>query len=113
MKTFKILMEEVLNEKGKKPAFGNSEGKSYAVQINSLDSNEFFKQPFGRRLSDLRKAVAFSKEAKSAHVGAKGESTMKAVKKWVKDMKPSEFYASWQSDSSYYKDDSVQIFYKA
>lgn len=34
---------------------------------------------------------------------------MTAVKEWVKENKPSEFFASWEKDSSY-KDDSVEYF---
>jgi len=36
---------------------------------------------------------------------------MPSVKKWVKEMNLSEFYAMWKKDSSSYKDDSVEIFY--
>ena len=36
---------------------------------------------------------------------------MTAVKEWVKENKPSEFYALWEKESSFYKDDSVEIFF--
>jgi len=109
------IVENVLEEKpSRKPAFGEAEGKSYAVQINSLDTNEFFKQSFGRSMGDWRKAQQFVADpsTKKDYVDAKGKPTMASVKKWVKDMNPSEFYAKWQKDSSSWKDDSVEIFYK-
>ena len=98
--------------KKRKPAFGTNEGFSYAVQINELDSNEFFKQPFGRQLDDLRKAKSFMDTAKHIYVGAKHKPTIPTVKKWVRENNPTEFYAKWKSDSPLWKDDSVEIFYK-
>jgi hypothetical protein len=68
--------------------------------------------PFGRQLGDLRKVQEWKKSAKSTHVGSKGKATLPAVRKWVKEVKPSEFYAKWKMDSPNYKDDSVEIFYK-
>ena len=108
-----ISFNESLEEaRGKKPAFGTSDGFSYAVNIPTLDSNEFLKMPFGRQLDDSRKVGEWKKTAKKAYVGAKGKGTLPSVKKWVKENKPSEFYAKWKMDSSNYKDDSVEIFYK-
>jgi hypothetical protein len=107
------LIDKYLGEaKGKKPSFGNNDGNSYAVKVDSLDSNEFYKQPFGRRIDDMKKVKEFMSSAKKGYVGSKGKPTMASVKKWVKEMKPSEFYAMWKQDSSSYKDDSVEIFYK-
>ena len=108
------LIDKYLGEgkvRGRKPSFGSHDGNNYAVQINGLDSNEFYKQPFGRQLGDLRKVQEWKKTAKSTHIGAKGKGTMPSVKKWVKEMNLSEFYAMWKKDSSSYKDDSVEIFY--
>jgi len=108
-----ISFNESLEEaRGKKPAFGTSDGFSYAVNIPTLDSNEFLKMPFGRQLDDSRKVGEWKKTAKKAYVGAKGKGTLPSVKKWVKENKPSEFYAKWKMDSSSWKDDSVEIFYK-
>jgi len=103
--------ESLTEAKGPKPSFGNAEGDSYAVLVSGLDSNDFYKQPFGRQLGDLRKIQEFMKTAKKGYVGAKGKSTMASVKLWVKENKPSQFYAKWKSDSSSYKDDSVEIYY--
>ena len=108
-----MKFKNYLNEaKKRKPAFGTSDGFSYAVNIPTLDSNEFLKMPFGRQLDDSRKVGEWKKTSKSTHVGAKGKGTLPSVKKWVKENKPSEFYAKWKMDSSSYKDDSVEIFYK-
>jgi hypothetical protein len=111
------IVNEILSfteAKKRKAGFGNSEGFSSAVLIDGLDSNEFFKAPFGRQLGDLKKVKDWkaSQGVKTDHVGAKGKSTMAAVKAWVKSVKPTEFYARWKQDSSNYKDDSVEIFYK-
>lgn len=95
-----------------KAKFGNNCGHNYAVKINNLESNEFFRLPFGRQLPDLRKVEAFCKECKTTHVGAKGKATMSAVRKWIKEWSPTEFYAQWRKDSSDYKDDSVKLFFK-
>lgn len=108
----KELKESLDEARGRKPAFGNSDGFSYAVQINSLDANDFFKQPFGRQLNDLKRVKQFKETAKSTFVDVKGKSIMPAVKQWVKDMKATEFYASWKQESSSYKDDSIEIWYK-
>lgn len=103
---------KIKTAKKRKPAFGQDGKINYAVQIDSLDSNEFFKAPFGRQLSDLKKVQQWKETAKKGYVGAKGKPTMSQVKKWVKEVKPSEFYARWKKDSDMWKDDSVEIFYK-
>ena len=106
-------IDEVLNEaKKRKASFGKTKDMSYAVQIDSLDSNDFYTQAFGRQISDLKKADEFIKTAKKGYVDGKGKATLPAVRKWVKENQPSEFYAKWKSDSSWYKDDSIEIFYK-
>ncbi len=98
----------------KKASIGNSEGFNYVVKINFLEDNSFYKLAFGRQLSDLRRITYFKedKETKTTHILAKGVSTLKSVKSWIKAEKPSEFYARWRKDSSSYKDDSVEIFYR-
>lgn len=103
---------EDLTEK-KKQFIGNADGFSWAVKLDGINP-EFPKEPFGRQIDGLRRSRVFVKEpdTKSYHVGAKGKSTLAAVRAWVKETKPSEFYARWKSDSSIYKDDSVEIFYK-
>jgi hypothetical protein len=111
MKTYKVLMEELNEAKKRKPAFGNSEGFNYAVNIEGIE-NEFFKYAFGRQLDDLKKVKEWMKSAKKYNVDAKGKPTLSSVKSWIKMTKPSEFYAKWKKDSSNYKDDSVEIFYK-
>lgn len=111
----KYLEEVRGGPKKRKPAFGqSSDGLNYAVQINTLDKNDFFKEPFGRRISDATKARSFMKDdaTKVGYVGAKRRSTMAAVKEWVKMKNPSEFYAKWKKDSEFYKEDSVNIYYK-
>lgn len=96
----------------RKPAFGTVDGMSYAVNVGSLDSNDFFKQPFGRQIDDMKRLRLWMETAKKGYAGAKGRATMPAVKRWVRENQPAEFYARWKADSSMYKDDSVEIHYK-
>ena len=98
-------------EAGDPPFFGSDSEFSYAVKINGID-NKFPTMSFGRALPYIRQAKEFEKSAKSDEVNAKGKSTLAAVKSWVKDNKPSEFFAKWRKDSKFYKDDGVTIYYK-
>ena len=115
MKTFREwLNEKELNEaKVEKPYFGldDTKKKNCAVQINGIE-NDFRSKPFGQQIDSMKKLKEFKTNSKSTRVDAKGKATMTAVKAWVKENKPSEFYASWEKDSTYYKDDSVEIFFK-
>ena len=99
------------NSKLPKASFGKAGEFSYAFRVDGVEP-EFYNRPFGRQLDSIRKAGEFCKEAKSYHVGCKGKSTMACVKAWVKTENPTQFYAKWKSDSSSYKDDSVEVFYK-
>ena len=105
----KRISESILEEATK--YFGSSEGMSYAVKIDGVP-NDYYSLPFGHKIDYRRKIKDFKAGAKSTYVGAKGESTMKAVKKWVKDTGVSQFYAKWKSDSRMHSPDSVEIFYK-
>ena len=109
----KFIDEAIDEAKAKTPYFGlNDTGKmNYAVQINNID-NDYPSMPFGRQIEYRTKIKDFKDTAKKTRVDAKGKGTMPSVKAWVKDNKPSEFWASWPKDSSSYKDDSVEIFYK-
>jgi len=81
------------------------------VKIKGVDK-EFYKAPFGRQIEDLKKVKAFIETAKTAYVDAKHKGTLAAVKQWIKAKNPSEYYAKWRKDSSSYKDDSVQVYYR-
>lgn len=92
--------------------FTGKNGKyNYAFKIEGVDP-DFLGQPFGRQIDSLKAIQEFKKGAKSYHVGAKGKASLGAVKKWLSEEKPSQFYAQWEADSSNYKDDSVQVYYK-
>ena len=102
-----------INEIKRTPGFGEADGFYFAVQIDSLERNDFFTQPFGRSIGDMKKAQTWAETAKTGYVDAKGKNTMPAVKKWIKDNKPTEFYARWKKDKlGEYSDDSVEISYK-
>ena len=93
-----------------KPVFGSNDGNNYAVNVDGVD-NGFFKQSFGRQIDDIRRINAWKDTAKKGHVDAKGKPTKTAVRRWVNEVKPREFYAQWKSDSASWKDDSVEIYY--
>ena len=94
----------------KKACYGTVHGRSYAVLVEGVDG-DFFTRPFGRQLDDWRKIEDFKSSAKHGYADSKWKPTMRAVKEWVKDTKPSQFFAVWTADSSFLKEDSVQIFY--
>jgi hypothetical protein len=93
-----------------KAVFGTQGDFNYAVKINALERNDFFHQPFGAALSDMQRLRIFMANAATKYVGAKGKSTMPAVKRWIKENKPAEFYAIWRKDSTFWKDDVVEIY---
>jgi RecG-like helicase len=90
---------------------GKDNNKNYAIRINNVNDH-FFTLPFGRQIEDRKKISNFKKEAKKENISCKGKATLTAVRKWIKENKPAQFFASWQSDSSYYKDDVVEIYVK-
>lgn len=90
MKTFKDILNEAVKIK---PAFGGNRDFNYAVKINGLNAQDFWTLSSPDKLSSSKKAREFTKKADWHVVDAKGKSTMKAVKDWVKKNKPSEFYA--------------------
>jgi len=108
------LNEQLTLVEDTKPSYGSFEDKNYVVKINKLSSNDFYSQPFGRSMADRKLVKSFieDSETKTTHIDAKGKSTLSSVKLWIKENKPSEFYATWKKDSSNYKDDSVKLFYK-
>ena len=84
---------------------------SWAVKVDGLSANDFLSLPFGRQMADAKKVQEFKATAKTYHVGAKHRATVAAVREWIKERNPSQFFASWPSDSPQYKDDSVQVWY--
>lgn len=97
-----------------KPVFESHDGFSYAVNIEGLSGNDFFRKPFGRQLDDFKKIKEFKEhpDTKENWVGAKHKPTIISVKKWVKLYEATQFYARWKKDSDWYKDDCIQIFYQ-
>ena len=102
----------IVTKTSSKPFIGKASGFSYAIKIDSLDSNDFPTKPFGRQLDDQRKVKDWIKGAKKTFVGAKGKPTIPEVRRFIKSSGFNEFYAKWKSDSSIWKDDSVELFYK-
>ena len=83
----------------------------YAVKINEVPS-DYWRKPFGRQLDDLKKINRFRERATRNYICAKGKPTHHIVRSWLKEHKPKAYYAKWQKETSYYKDDSIEIFYE-
>ena len=91
-----------------KACYGTVEGVNYAFRVNGVDGSEFFCLPWERRMEAINRLMAFQYRAK--HVGY-SDGSQRAVKEWVKDNQPSQFFAVWTSETDIYHDDSVEIFY--
>lgn len=83
---------------------------SWAFSVDGIDVNTPH-MPFGRQIDEMRKALKFCETARHTWIDCKHKPTMQCVKKWVKEFKPVNFWARWNSDSEWYKDDSVQIYF--
>ena len=90
-----------------KACYGTVEGVSYAFRVDGVDGGEFFGLPFGRRMEAINRLMSFQYRAK--HVGY-SEVSQKAVKEWVKNVQPSQFFAFWRS-GRFYHDEYIEIFY--
>ena len=95
-----------------KAFIGTHDDFSYAVKINNLSTNDIAKLSFGRICEEYDKINAFKDTGKQTWVGCKGKATLASVKKWIRENKPAEFFAKWRRDSDWWKDDSVEIYYK-
>jgi len=91
----------------RKSCYGSTGGRSYAFRVEGVDGS-FFGQIFGRQIDALRALKAFQDRAK--HV-AYVKGSQKAVREWVRDNNPDQFLAVWTSETDFYKDDSIKIFY--
>ena len=94
-----------------KASIAKTAERSWAVLVMGLERQDYLAQPFGRQLDDARRVAAFKASAKRTHVGAKGRATLAAVRCWVRENAPSQFFAAWPSDSAHYKDDAVEIWF--
>lgn len=112
MREFKEIHAETLSEAKKDNGFvGTVDKMNYAVKIDGFDSSRMKGANFGVLVDLNRPLKAFKVEAKKAYVDSKGKATLASVKAWIKENKPSQFFAKWKPDSTNYKDDSVEIFY--
>lgn len=82
----------------------------YAIKIDGI-VNSFPELPIGRQMDGYQAVEHFKKTAKTDWIGTKardGKRPLAEVKKWIKAVQPSQFYARWPTDVN---DDSVQIWY--
>lgn len=80
--------------------------KFVAVKIPGVNPL-FHKEPFGRQLDDHAKIKNWKESARHTYLGTKGKAALAAVKEWIKDVKPREFYAVWENG-----DHSVTLYFK-
>ena len=107
-----IINHQYKNERGKhmRTIYAKKGDRSYAFRL-VLNNNDFYNLPFGRQLTDLRIIEMYIKKANTTHINCKGKAILASVKNWVKETKPYSFYCSWQTETSFYKDDVVQVYY--
>ena len=84
---------------------------NHVFKIQGVDK-DIYSQSFGRAIEGHKTIKKFCDTAQLEHIGCKGKATLKTVKEWIKENKPKEYYASWQKDSSHYKNDVVKIHIK-
>ena len=84
------------------------QGNSIAVSIDGVHPNDAMKLNSRAVITAIDD---FKKSAKVAYANAKGKKTIPAVKKELKMLGATQYYARWQSDSSSYTDDSVKIWF--
>ena len=65
------------------------------VNVPGVDSH-YFHKPLGRQLADIQAIKAFKDTAKTYHIGTKHHASLSKVKQWLKENKPSAWYASWR-----------------
>lgn len=89
-----------------RPWFGEGEGKgSYGIKIDGID-NSFPLKPLGRQ-EEWVQVQAFQASARTDWIRAKHASSgTAALKRWIKAVKPSQFYAKWTEG-----DDSFKVWY--
>jgi hypothetical protein len=96
--------------KGDPPYFGEMGHWGYAIKIDGIE-NDFPQLPPGRQIDALAAVKQFKTTAKSEWLSTKhrkGQRPLTEIKRWIKAVQPSQFYARWPTDVD---DDSVQIWY--
>lgn len=80
---------------------------SYAIKINGID--DFESLSIFDRMKELKKIDKWKNGAdvKTDRILVTGKSAFAAVKKWVKQKRPSEFFARWHEG-----DGDIVVFYK-
>ncbi len=105
------IFEQITKLEAKENSFiGKIEKFNYAIKIDGVQLSS--SSNFGDFVNANRGISGFKKSAKSTRINSKGKATLSSVKAWIKEYKPSSYYAKWVPDSSSYKDDSVEIFYE-
>jgi hypothetical protein len=99
---------------GARPYFSGASGEEdhwgYAVKIDGVE-NDFPRQPFGRQMEARAAVKQFQATAKRDWIGTKrrdGKRPLAEIKRWVKAVQPTQFYARWRTDVD---DDSLEVWY--
>jgi hypothetical protein len=111
--------EEYLKEMNNdnEPTFSSDDKFYYAYKVKGL--KPYFELGDNKTKTEGRiKANHFMTTTKSYEFvdpEGKGEKSLNAIKKWVKEFKPKEFYATWQKNSMGNFDeidDGIKVYYK-
>ena len=70
----------------------------------------FDNMSLAEKLNYTRIKKAFIDNAQVHYVGCKGKPSLKTVKQYIKDNKLVQYWAYWQTDSLFYKDDVVELY---
>lgn len=73
---------------------------------------DFNGMPFGRQIEHFKKLQEFKETAKRGHLGQKRKSTAAALKEFIQLYNVVEYYFK-DTETSCYRDDSLEIFYKS
>jgi hypothetical protein len=95
-----------------KAYFGSDNVHSMACKVNALSDNNVLDMMLAEKIVSYRTLKEFVANSSIDHIDCKGKSSMVQVKEWAKRNPNVEFYAKWRADSTYSKDDSVQIYYR-
>jgi hypothetical protein len=95
---------------GSRPYFGEADHWGYAIQIDGIE-NSFPQLPIGRQIDGNNAVKQFKATAKHEWISTKrrkGQRPLAEIKRWIKAVQPSQFYARWRTDVD---DDSTEIWY--
>lgn len=93
-----------------KSVFTSFRGKNLAFRLDGIEP-DYYTKSFGRAIQSLTAIRQFKATATKGYVGCKRRASKAAVKEWLQLHNPKQYFAEWGSDSEFFKDDVVEIYY--